>query len=395
VIPDNSDYMFKAIKQSEFNALKSMLSEYYSYLLVHSSTFINPILGLYKITMAEVEPIYFILMKSINIFHKDELPSGSRLLCFDLKGSTAGRKTSDLNPLSLMDLDAKIDTSKTFKDDDFMIGVQGLGLAMQQYETYYSSIKTDTEFFAAHNIIDYSLVMYIALIPYSSCTSSKSSKKLQGNIPNSSLIYEEQTTINGHIIFSMQEFGCYNPIVYQIKNSQDVHFFKDMFKTEIYLDPEENETPKKDCLKKTNSNQNVNLLSSSKGRAVFRKLNSEMDSYIFNFPIITKASDMQNYTMLNKPLPSPSVVESLELIEIITRRKSNLVEDETDQENEIIKPTDINSKVEERSMLSEMVKPEMMKDKSAIVQLYYDNKNGTFVKKMMCFGLIDYLSVLP
>ena len=305
-------------------------------------------------------------MKNINVFHKDKLPSGSRLLCFDLKGSTAGRKTADLNPLSLMDLDAKIDTSKTFKDDDFKIGVKSIGLTKQQYETYYNSIKSDTEFFAAHNIIDYSMVMYIALIPYSSCTSSKSAKKLQGKIPNSSLIYEEQTTNNGNIIFCMQEFGCYNPIVYQIKNSQDVHFFKDMFKTEKYLESGENETPKKNYLRKASSNQNMDLLSSSKGsESVFRKLNSSMDSYIFNFPIITKSSDMQNYTMLNKLVPSPSVVESLELIDIITRRKSIVVEDETDQENEIIKPTDINSKVEERSMLSEMVKPEMMKDKSA------------------------------
>ena len=66
-------------------------------------------------------------MNSVDIIDSFNITPNSRVLCFDLKGSTAGRRV-ETNPLLLADLNANVDTTKTFKDDDFKICFNNLGL---------------------------------------------------------------------------------------------------------------------------------------------------------------------------------------------------------------------------------------------------------------------------
>ena len=96
IFPDNVNYLIKSINSQEYQVMKEILPDFYMHYLKYPSSFINPIYGCYALYLSEsneIEPQYFILMKNVLDINKAFLPSKSEMLCFDIKGSSAGRQT--------------------------------------------------------------------------------------------------------------------------------------------------------------------------------------------------------------------------------------------------------------------------------------------------------------
>ena len=227
-----------------------MLPDYYDNMEKRQGTFINPVYGLFTIKMTEngdVEPVYFILMKNVNIIPKDALSSDARVLCFDLKGSTAGRWTDGIEPTSLMDLTIKPANTATYKDGDFRIGVKSISLDDEQLTKYYEEIKQDADFFARHNIIDYSLVMFISIIPYRDVMSKSDYQKsmLDGEKMNSVIVYNDIVFKNGKALCILEEDINFLPTVYKLRERTQIdqfHKISDSFITKPMYIGEESKT---------------------------------------------------------------------------------------------------------------------------------------------------------
>lgn len=181
--------------------------DYYKFMLMNENTLISPVLGIYTINLSgdsdQIDPINFILIKSV-------IPSNIRstkkmqTMIFDLKGSTYGRRSVKDKTLlpSLHNLDHKLLTSP-LKDLDFNEGLKSLRLSEthpEETKSLLAQISLDTALFANHNLMDYSLLIYILY---------DKSKKQQ--LPNSKFPYSfvqnnveieidgEKRTINRYI----------------------------------------------------------------------------------------------------------------------------------------------------------------------------------------------------
>lgn len=75
--------------------MTSFTHDYYKFLLTNKNTLITPILGIFTLSLSgdsdQIEPINFILMKSVLPFSLDKVPKLKPMI-FDLKGSTSGRR---------------------------------------------------------------------------------------------------------------------------------------------------------------------------------------------------------------------------------------------------------------------------------------------------------------
>ena len=74
--------------------MKNFTAPFYTHLLLHPNSLIAPIMGVYTIYViegAEIDPISFVLMRSV--FDTKIIKPHQKLMFFDLKGSTEGRRT--------------------------------------------------------------------------------------------------------------------------------------------------------------------------------------------------------------------------------------------------------------------------------------------------------------
>jgi hypothetical protein len=142
--------------------------DYYKFMLMNENTLISPVLGIYTINLSgnsdQIDPINFILIKSVipsNINNTKKMQT----MIFDLKGSTYGRRSiKDYSLLpSLHNLEHKILTAP-LKDLDFNDGLKSLRLSEthpEETKALLYQISLDTSLFAKHNLMDYSLLIYI------------------------------------------------------------------------------------------------------------------------------------------------------------------------------------------------------------------------------------------
>ena len=85
---DNTKYMLKTLKESEFHILikHNFLLDYFKHVQKNPETLLMKFLGMYQIQFKGAAPIYFILTENMVGLDKNRI---SRT--FDLKGSTHGR----------------------------------------------------------------------------------------------------------------------------------------------------------------------------------------------------------------------------------------------------------------------------------------------------------------
>jgi hypothetical protein len=314
-------------------------------------------------------------MKNVNLVSKEGLPENSRVLCFDLKGSKAGRDTAGLDSITLLNLDAKLDCSKTFKDTDFAGGVGSINLSAGQYELYSSQLKKDAEFFAHHNIIDYSLVMFITIIPYSDVISKSEYQKrmMDGGTLNSIIIYNDINLRNSEHFCALEEQIDYRPTVYRIKEKDDINQFHKI--AEGYNIPANNYLAQQTSLISLETRQSISKKSRPRQKNKVESFGQiSLPPYIFNFPLLSKTDKISSFTIINKVLRKDSMDSSV-----------RINDDPPSLEWSAIQNGTINEAIVENERIKQNSNP--------IIQIYYDSKSGRLMKRMICCGIIDYLTV--
>eukprot|EP00826_Nyctotherus_ovalis_P007745 TRINITY_DN11977_c0_g1_i4.p1 TRINITY_DN11977_c0_g1~~TRINITY_DN11977_c0_g1_i4.p1 ORF type:complete len:840 (+),score=250.74 TRINITY_DN11977_c0_g1_i4:109-2520(+) len=231
IVPNNGQFIVKSINKSEYSVMRTILGELYIHYLACPGSCVNPVYGCYALHLSEndeIEPQYFILMKNVLGFNKEFLPEGTNLFYFDLKGSSAGRK-SLVDPSIL--LDPNVDRSllsKTFMDRDFQHSFRNLSHTNPQL---LAQLDKDSSFFANYKIIDYSLLLIIVNIPCAPIELSKSSKRSK----KSSIKEQPRMTFaeraigleRSEIVIEECESGD-TVITYKIGRPEDVRAFKEI-----------------------------------------------------------------------------------------------------------------------------------------------------------------------
>ena len=81
--------LIKSMTPGEYEVIKNFTENFYLHLLDNPDSLVAPILGIYVLDDDSIDPIYFMLMKSV--FDTKTLVDRQKLAFFDLKGSTEGR----------------------------------------------------------------------------------------------------------------------------------------------------------------------------------------------------------------------------------------------------------------------------------------------------------------
>jgi Ca2+-binding EF-hand superfamily protein len=149
-------FMIKTVTKDEKHLLKGMLREYYEYLVRNKDSFIVRFYGLHGLRLKrdpllfqqgkyrKDEKIFFVVMG--NLFNTP-LEVHRR---FDLKGSWVGRTSG-----------AGADPNTALKDNDFIARKESINVGSEGRKIICEQLRRDADFFAAHNVIDYSLLLGI------------------------------------------------------------------------------------------------------------------------------------------------------------------------------------------------------------------------------------------
>ena len=176
ILPEKGKYLIKSINNAEYHVMKTILAELYMHYLTYKNSYINPIYGCYALYLSEgneIEPQYFILMKNVLDLTRENLPESSEILCFDIKGSSAGRRAlSDPKVLVEKPIDKEIQ-KETLKDQDFMMSFKKVNVSEQQSKQVLQQLERDANFFSKYLLIDFSLLLFVLNIPYKSYTSMR------------------------------------------------------------------------------------------------------------------------------------------------------------------------------------------------------------------------------
>lgn len=168
----NGKILIKSISAQEYISIKNFLPNYYCYLLMNPSSYLLPILGVFKMKLhknSSIAPITFIIMRDGLDISRHQLGPSDRMYTFDLKGSRNDRQVL-LNPMDIFDIDASYVDYKDliFKDIDFIKSFTKWDVTSQQGELIMSQLNTDIDLLEENKSTDYSMIMHIIIRPYSS-----------------------------------------------------------------------------------------------------------------------------------------------------------------------------------------------------------------------------------
>lgn len=152
--------LLKTISKSEKDILIKILPEFHRRMRDCQSLLCR-IYGVFRIEVSGKQSIHIIVMRNMN-----ELPSETKVACFDLKGSTVNR-----TGLSKMDKDQvlkgfkkeiiELSKKKILKDLDFDILDFEFLFDKETCRAFQNSIFEDSEFLKGNNLIDYSMLLSI------------------------------------------------------------------------------------------------------------------------------------------------------------------------------------------------------------------------------------------
>jgi len=167
VVPKKGRFMIKAINEEEYDVMAESLADYYTHFLKHHS-FITPIYGCYALYLSdydEIKPQYFTLMKNVLDLEEGMPLPGSEIYCFDIKGSSSGRKELP-NPAVLLEKEVDPDIQNlTLKDADFFLSFKNVHITPIEAQTVIDQLRRDANFFSQYRLIDYSLLLFVIITP--------------------------------------------------------------------------------------------------------------------------------------------------------------------------------------------------------------------------------------
>ncbi len=236
VLPENGQgqYLIKSINAEEYEVTKTILGDLYMHFLNYPASFINAIYGCYALYLSETdefEPQYFVLMKNVLDINRDQLPEKAEILCFDLKGSSAGRRTvPDPRKLVAPDIDPAIQ-KQTLKDEDFLLSFKKLDITPIQSKCILNQLEADAQFFAKYMLIDYSLLLFVLNVPYKSFSSTRTGTKHVEHEKAAfqhahDLILGEKRDPTGKTEIIIEERDRGTATVYRVTNANDVATIK-------------------------------------------------------------------------------------------------------------------------------------------------------------------------
>ena len=151
----DKDYISKTLTAMELPFFQRILEEYYTYMTCNADETLLPrFFGLYKIRIPG-RPTYRIVVMN-NLF---QVPVGVKLKIsemYDLKGSLRNRFVTD---------DEKAAGVSVLKDVNFVLAGRRIMLGPDYGPKLYKQLQADTEWLKTHMIMDYSLLVGIAMEP--------------------------------------------------------------------------------------------------------------------------------------------------------------------------------------------------------------------------------------
>ena len=149
-------FIIKTINEEEKNVLNKMLKAYHKRLR-DTKSILCRIYGIFKIEVKDKGAIHVILQRNM-----DSLPQKTKLLTFDLKGSTVDRQSINKNDEKLKtDLLFKKYSNIVLKDIDLKILKLKFNLNSYDSKNLIKSINNDSEFLEKYKITDYSLLVFV------------------------------------------------------------------------------------------------------------------------------------------------------------------------------------------------------------------------------------------
>ena len=147
----------KTINETEKKILIDKMIVKYHYLMQEKKSILSRIYGIFKIELKDKGSINVILQKNMN-----DLPSETKLLTFDFKGSTVDRQTIDKKDvgLNMQKLINKYN-NKVLKDIDLGIVGMKFSLNYKERQKIISIIYNDSSFLQNLEVTDYSLVVFV------------------------------------------------------------------------------------------------------------------------------------------------------------------------------------------------------------------------------------------
>lgn len=173
----DGSYLIKTIKRDEMHTLKQMLPMYIAFMKANGQrSLLNRFCGLYEVSLKEGdkdERLYFVIVNSVFSNGASKLISER----FDLKGSTVGRKATieeklTLGPKAVLkDLDlmeevkhgAALADNTEVNEDDFSGQKYGLHIGLTAKEALLSQLRLDVGLLQDCSVIDYSLLVGVAI----------------------------------------------------------------------------------------------------------------------------------------------------------------------------------------------------------------------------------------
>lgn len=314
VLPKDGKYLIKSINEEEYEVMKTISADLYMHYLQYPSSFINPIYGCYALYLSEsneIEPQYFVLMKNVLDIHRAQLPDKTEILCFDMKGSSAGRSALD-DPKKILAAEIPESVQKeTLKDEDFFLSFKRLEVMPVQGQSILNQLEKDAAFFSRFMLIDYSLLLFVMNIPYRSYVSTRrgiSHKAEHEKGPHAhELILAEKTTSTGKNAIIIEERDKATDTVFRITNEKDIELVKglddEMADSQSPKDhPSAANKPMKDELgfdinpNKVLTNNNSLKRISKDSKHTVSKLGPTRISVI-NFPKVTVTEDIAKYSV--------------------------------------------------------------------------------------------------
>ena len=155
----DGEFIVKTISKKEYRFLKTMIDEYYFYLIENPISFLPKLLGCYVLQRKykkKITNIYFIVMT--NVF----ATTHSIDLRFDLKGSKIGRKVLPGNKIDIKQISQNGD-NRALKDLDFDNFGQKVYVG-EKRDIILAQFRKDIDFLHKINSNDYSLLLGIHFI---------------------------------------------------------------------------------------------------------------------------------------------------------------------------------------------------------------------------------------
>jgi 1-phosphatidylinositol-4-phosphate 5-kinase len=148
----DKQFLLKTMNDHEMEVFTNCLPEYYEHLLKYPDSLVARIYGVFTVRMEELVPVHILLMSNA-------AQAGKSIdYVFDLKGSEINRevKEKDITP------------GGTLKDQNLLTSMKSeVFLLMQKKDmrSIMNQIAHDIKFLAAHNLMDYSLLLIVETNP--------------------------------------------------------------------------------------------------------------------------------------------------------------------------------------------------------------------------------------